>query len=356
MLNMKRRKIISALSSVLFMFCANDYLAVTVFQSHASSTFHSNDTHLVLSNNGKSTIKNLMINGLNLIGRVNYIWGGGRNEVNGKRIVDTVGIPLDWEKFSASHDYSKEYNWRERRDNMNPYGVNVSDRHNGVDCSGFIAWLIKNTVKDSKGLSFLCKAANMARFYGEGENNLGLGKYSDFEKINSIWPGDIISMNRSWNDKGKLENESHVYLSLGQFNDGSVLMLDMSGEGTVMIRGTRSYVAIRSKNANDLSSEAIDAAKYCMKTYYPDTYRDWKLEENHKYVCNKDSYNLDSSMHWYTMGPNSVISDPEGYQGMSPYKILSSLFGKEINRKAILEGLGRRFQRKRTPHNVIRKS
>ena len=353
MLTIKKKKIISALSSVLFVFYANDYLVVATSQSHASAAFHSGDLRLMLSNNGKSTIKNLITNGFNLIGRVNYIWGGGRNVVNGKYIVDTIGIPLDWEKFSASHDYSKEYNWRKCLDSKKPCDIDYSDLHNGLDCSGFVAWLVKNTVKDSKGLSFLRRAMNMAKFYGEGADNLGLGKYSDFGQIKNIWPGDIVSMNRSWNREEKLESESHVYLSLGQFDDGSILLLDMSGEGTIMIRGTRSRNAIVKENVNDLSSEAIDTANYCMKTYYPDTYRDWKLEENRKYICIKDDYRLDSSMHWNTTGPDSVISDPEGYHCKSPYDVLSDLFGEKINRKVVLSYLNKnsiKLNHKRKPH------
>lgn len=353
MINIGRKRIVAVLSSALFVFPLSNYVSAETSQSSVLN-FHPNDFRISLSSCSESSIRNLVLRALAFVGKWAYIWGGGRKVVNGKRVVDTIGVPLGWEKFCASLDYSKGYNWRDRLDRNAPYNVNEKDQLNGTDCSGFIAWLVKNTIKDSKGLTFLSKAMDIAKFYGYGKNNLGLGKCSSVKGTGKVYPGDIISMNQAWNDDGKLEGESHVYLSLGQFKDRSVLMLDMSGTAsTVMIRGTRSRNALINGNIKDLNSEAIDAAHYCMKKYYPDTYKDWKLDKNRNYICAKDDYRLDSCMHWKTKGPNSIISDREGYQSKSPYEVLSDVFGEKINRDVIVKYLNQDSQSKGEQSNTV---
>ena len=297
--------------------------------------FHPNDVVLPLVGDGAPTIKNLMIRGINQIGKVMYIWGGGRNTPPGAnlRIIDTLGEPSRWVEFASEIDSkikSEKYNYNFKnfcivsKDKKGNENLEVSSKHidKGLDCSGFMAWLLMNTLS-SKNLqydTFVVRAKDMAKLFADR----GLGNFIDFGKIEKVYPGDIISMKQGYDDNGKLEDESHVYLSLGQFDDGSIILVDMSPP-TIRIRGTRDKK--NSKDANGkLTSQAIQTATEYMQNYFPDTYSLFP-----DCTCSADSYNLDSLMHWDTISQNRKISDPEGYQKLTPTAVLKDLFSFSAN-------------------------
>jgi len=335
MLNMKKRRVIAIFSSFVYIFCASSSMDNRIVVAEVTNS-RSDNIELPRVKNSEASIKNLFIGLAYLVGKIRYIYGGGRNIVNGVRAIDRRGVPKVWFDFSAKQNDT--YNWIDYSIiTTGPNGTkslapNPKYIKYGTDCSGLMALLLQNTCPNCKIKSFVAKAKSMARYL----SSLGLGTFVDFGAIKSVSPGDIISMNCSYNDKGQKNDESHVFLAFGQFSDGSLLIGDMSGgAGTVLLRGTRDDKVSRDGSGR-LTSEAIDVAKYCLMRYFRDIYEGLKLDIYDKYICGVDDYKLDSKMHWYTKGPKAIISDSEGYQNMSGYEVVSDLFGEKITRESVL--------------------
>ena len=106
-------------------------------------------------------------------------------------------------------------------------------------------------------------------------------------------PGDVVSMS------------GHVWISLGQFSDNSVLLVHSSPKG-VQISGT--------------SGKAYEYAKYYMKKYFPE----WPYEARQ---VGSGYLNYVGKARWKVSGSGSVMSDPDGIQKMSAAKVMKTLFG-----------------------------
>lgn len=101
--------------------------------------------------------------------------------------------------------------------------------------------------------------------------------------------------------------DDHVWMSLGQCSDGSVLLVHASPPG-VRISGT--YLEDGTK------SEAVRLAEKVMKTYYEDWYRRYP-------ECGvTSSYLKGKKFRWYTTSEK----DPCGLQDKSAQDIVSFLY------------------------------
>ena len=106
----------------------------------------------------------------------------------------------------------------------------------------------------------------------------------------------------------------HVYIVLGQCSDGSVVLVHSSPKG-VMITGTASRRGKKNSHAGKL------AARY-MKKYFPRWYR--KYPDSSRGTSYLTDY---SRMRWTLNGNRSVLSDPDGLEGMNASQVLSLLLG-----------------------------
>ena len=80
----------------------------------------------------------------------------------------------------------------------------------GLDCSGFAAWVLYNTLYTRSGGSWLVyQSTEVASKY----NSKGWVSLSTNNGNASFKPGDVVSMN------------GHVWISLGECSDGSVLLV-----------------------------------------------------------------------------------------------------------------------------------
>ena len=165
-----------------------------------------------------------------------YVWGGGWNEEDTAAGVEsrTLGVSPAWASFAAMQDAS--YDYRNTRFQI----------HNGLDCSGFIGWLIYNlleTEADREGYVFpACWVAHELGIRG-------FGTFTPTGQVADWQAGDILS------------SPDHVWLSLGMCEDGSVVMLHATPPG-VILYGTK----LPDGNKESLAEEL--AAKY-MKNLFP---------------------------------------------------------------------------------------
>lgn len=182
-----------------------------------------------------------------------YIWGGGWNEADtgaGNEAL-TIGVSPRWKAFSSWQ--SSDYDFHRTKFQL----------HDGLDCSGYMGWLLYNTVRTPDCSGYVFSAARMASRLSD----LHLGTLVRDDR----WlPGDLCSM------------PGHVWLCLGTCSDGSVLLIHSSPPG-VRICGTSSKKAV-TNSTNDscdnrntpgpqfADTQAVLLARRIMSDCYPDWY------------------------------------------------------------------------------------
>lgn len=190
---------------------------------------------------GLCSLENLIATALEPVGSTMYVWGGGWNEADtgaGPEAL-SIGCGENWAKFADAQDAG--YNYQDYR-----YRI-----HDGLDCSGYIGWMLynvfhtENSQLESDG--YVMKSTAMS----ETLAGYGWGELIPASGAVNRKPGDICSM------------PGHVWLSLGMCQDGSVLLLHSSPPG-VRICGTLSE--------EGENTEAVALAEKWMSECYPEWY------------------------------------------------------------------------------------
>ncbi|HMM06940.1 MAG TPA: hypothetical protein PKD52_09770 [Clostridiales bacterium] len=234
---------------------------------------------------GLRTLKNLLETALAPVGSTMYIYGGGWNEADDGAGEDAVsiGVAPQWRDFfslqKANYDFHHHH-----------------DRRDGLDCSGYVGWVLYNVFrKESGGEGYVLPSAEMAKTFAA----YGWGTYLPAKEVGDYCPGDLMS-----------SKERHVYIVLGACADGSVLLLHASPPG-VMLSGTVTP-------AGETESNAVSLAEYYLKTYYPAWYEKFP-------ACGRGlSYLTEYDQLRWDLG--GVLKDPEGYRFLPPPLLLADLF------------------------------
>lgn len=163
-----------------------------------------------------ATIERLLKTAMKPVGITMYIWGGGwdgADQASGATSTQ-IGLCAQWLKFAGMQD--ENYNFKEHR----------YERENGLDCSGYVGWVLYNTFeKESGQAGYVTASTDMAKQLAER----GWGKLIKNPK--QFLAGDIISM------------EGHVWICLGTCEDGSVLLVHSSPPG-VSVCGTNGIAVL----------------------------------------------------------------------------------------------------------------
>lgn len=219
------------------------------------------------------------------LGKTMYVWGGGWNEEDsgaGKEAV-TLGISPVWGKFALKQD--KDYDFNKTR-----YQI-----HDGLDCSGYIGWLIYNLLETENGKSgYVVSATEMAEFLAKK----GLGKYTKSSLVKDWQAGDIMSM------------KGHVWLSLGSCEDGSVVVLHASPPG-ITLSGTLL--------SDGKESMAVELAKKYMKKYYPEWYKKYSVKP-----CEYTYLTQSARMRWNS----ETLVDVSEVRKKDAKEVLQKMFGE----------------------------
>ncbi len=225
--------------------------------------------------NGRKTLMTYLQNAMVPCGRTLYIWGGGWDDSD----ASIIGYQAKWEKFFNAHA-TASYNYKNYRYS---YG-------NGLDCSGFAAWTLYNTLYTANGKGWLVyQSTTVASKYAEK----GWAKLSTYSSDRTFKPGDVVSMN------------GHVWISLGQCSDGSVLLVHSSPRG-VQISGTE--------------GKAAALARSYMSKYFPE----WPYEAR---TVTNSYLSYVGKARWKTSGAGSIMRDPEGIQNMSAEEVMRKILG-----------------------------
>ena len=248
---------------------------------------------------GVRTISNLLVTALQPVGSTMYVWGGGWNEEDSGAGEETkrIGMSPRWKWFADKQDAS--YDFKKTR-----YQI-----HDGLDCSGYVGWVIYNVFEEYSGRAgYVMPASYMAwEFAG-----MGWGRYTPAEAVLDWKAGDIMGA------------KGHVWISLGMCEDGSVVLLHASPPG-VSLCGTMSQVVEKPGNVGQSKdaqqpggkSQAVLLAEKYMSKYYPEWYARYPN-------CSRDAAYLKKSarMRWC----RNVLADPDGLREMNAAEVLKWLF------------------------------
>lgn len=194
------------------------------------------------------------------LGKTMYVWGGGWNaeDTGAGEECRKLGRSPRWEEFTLMQD--ETYDFKNTR-----YQI-----HDGLDCSGYLGWVIYNLLETKNGEDgYVVKATEMSQFLAKK----GLGEYTQSIKVQDWKPGDIMSM------------KGHVWMSLGTCKDGSVVVLHSSPPG-VTISGTLL--------PNGQESLATKLAQKYMKKYYPQWYKKYGVKAcEYTYLTDSDRMRWD---------------------------------------------------------------
>ena len=285
------------------------------------------DRPSVLPVAGKRDLLNFLLISVYSTGLILYTWGGGwdANDKGAGLSAMTIGLRKCELDFTRKHFPNKfcsdGFPNIEAKDDISV--VSPTDEsgkpiklengkesmfkyiYKGKDCSGFVGWVVYNTLNDKsyENEGYVVSSTKMANFLAGKKLGTVIDVTKDQIENNAykFCPGDIVSI------------KGHVYISLGQCDDGSILLVHSSYPG-VCIMGTTT------KDGNT-NSEAIQLAKKCNEQYpiwnkwYNDNCKDNFTRPFERYTTNARIFR------W-----NDTLSDDEGIKKMSPEKVLKHIF------------------------------
>lgn len=228
------------------------------------------------------------------VGKTLYVWGGGWNAADngsGETAVN-IGLWPEWESYFNRNRQGYSYRpgqsaWRQGERQWRFYGL---------DCSGYIGWLLYNSVhKGRNAAGYVVDAEQIAASL----TTYGYGTVTACSPSSTFKPGDIISMS------------GHCYLVLGQCSDRSVLLVHSTPNGGVQVSGTVN---------GGSSSQASRLAQSFMQQNYPTWWASFGGEGRQS--VSASSYLNGKKFSWTV---NSQVGDSAGIQSKSPEQVLDYL-------------------------------
>ena len=250
------------------------------------------DAQVVVGGSGQKTIKSFLRSAMQPVGSTLYIWGGGHDAWSKGGDGVRAGVNPNWKKFYDSQ--KSTYNYDSHR----------FKHGSGLDCSGFVGWSAYNAIESksnvmSTGSATTSTSTGMPAKYAS--NGWGKNNYTSAGKFT---PGDVVSMS------------GHVWIVLGQCQDGSVVIIHSTPQAGVQIAGTPTP-------AGSSSSQAIALAQTYMKRYYPGIVSKFKLSS----IVSRSYLTKINRFRWDVTG-KKLMRDPEGYLSKTPEQILKDIFGE----------------------------
>ena len=274
---------------------ALDDVSGTLYVSAAPQRYHAP----VAGTAGERTLLNLLKTAMMPFGTTLYVYGGGWNwqDDGASRAAASVGLSPDWVTFFQTQDADYHYKNGDAAHSFYPFGGFNEYGFAGLDCSGFVGWVLYNTMYDHDGEAGLVFSADeAARKLAEN----GWGRV--LPDTRSVCPGDIISMS------------GHVWIALGTCADGSILLVHStpSASKTGALGGGVQLSALSAQTGCD----AERLAQETMTRYYPA----WS-ERYNVLTCAPETYLAGELFRW-----GDALEDPEGVQTMTAEAVLQLLF------------------------------
>lgn len=256
---------------------------------------------------GHRTLRNFLAAALAPVGTTLYVYGGGwnRQDTGASAQAVTIGQPAPWRAFFLRQDERYDYrNYRSAPETVcNPFGWA------GADCSGYLGWVVYNTMHSrSGGAGYVRPAVELARALAERHcYGIWTQRYAPEE----LRPGDVVSI------------PGHVWICLGQCSDGSAVILHSTPSPSVTGRpGGGVQLSGMGERENCL---AVQLARWYMGQYYPEWSRRYRAVCKSLAAYTKTAGDCSGRFRWSP----AVLSDPDGCAGSGAEALLRGLFDTE---------------------------
>ena len=274
---------------------------------------------------GEKTLGNFLKTAMMPVGTTLYIYGGGWDwqDVGSSVQTRSLGVANEWVSFFEEQDENFTYKGVDGdEENVDPttsyypYGEYNEYYYAGLDCSGFVGWVIYNTFETENGREgYVRGATGMAKAMAEK----GWGTWTQDVKIpdgteeTAIKPGDVMSLN------------GHVWISLGTCDDGSVVIVHSTP--TMSRTGQPGGGVQLSAIGPDESCEAYLLADKIMTEFYPEWSARYEvaLKDPEAYLTFEGD--TAGKFSWTPDGGKNGLGDPDHIQEMSAQEVLEYLFG-----------------------------
>lgn len=267
---------------------------------------------------GLRTLRNFIMTAMAPVGTTLYVYGGGWDwQDKGSSIQSrTLGVSGTWVDFYKTNDAN--YLYKDRSDpghSTYPFGGWNEYYYAGLDCSGYLGWVVYNTLESESGNDgYVYKSRDIAATLA---SRYGLGKYSErmYEfGQGELKCGDIVSMS------------DHVWICLGRCDDGSIVILHSSPTKSVTgAKGGGVQMSVLSRNGS--SCEAYRLAVSYQQKYFPEWTSRYPVQ-----VKDIESYlgfarTGNTGVFRWNIGAGG-LEDPDGYLEMNAAEILKDIFGE----------------------------
>ena len=263
---------------------------------------------------GVKTVSNFLMNTLAPVGTSLYIYGGAWDwqDVGSSIQSRTIGVPMEWVTFFNSKDADFTYKGTNPETSYYPYGEYNEYYYAGPDCSGYVGWVIYNTLNTQSGLEgYVGSARNMAKNFADKGFGTWTKEYRDESGKLDFKPGDIMSI-----------SDHHIWISLGTCDDGSILIAHCSPSKS---RNAQPGAGAQLSAIGDSTEcEAYKLAEQYMSKYYPSWYERYPI-----YLTDPGVYlDVEKGNAGRLRWDNNFLADPENIQNMSPKEVLAHLYSE----------------------------
>ena len=277
---------------------------------------------------GVKTLENFLRTALMPVGTTLYIYGGGWDwqDVGSSVQTRSLGVSDDWVRFFNQQDENFTYKGVDGdEENVDPttsyypYGEYNEYYYAGLDCSGFVGWVIYNTFEAESGREgYVRGATGMAKAMAEKEWGTWTQdvQIPDGSEKTAMKPGDVMSIN------------GHVWISLGTCDDGSVVIVHSTP--TMSRTGQPGGGVQVGAVGPDEGCEAYLLADKIMTTFYPEWSERYEtaLKDPEAYFTFEGE---DAGKFSWTPGKGkNGLDDQEHLQDMGAREVLEYLFDTEL--------------------------
>lgn len=265
---------------------------------------------------GKQTLKNFLKTAFMPLGTTLYVYGGGWDwqDVGSSVQSTSIGVSGTWESFFRSQNADYLYKDSQHPEtSYYPFGKWNEYYYAGLDCSGYVGWVMYNTLETASGQSgYVMKSSKMAKSFA---SEYALGSWSSASFENDIRPGDIVSMS------------DHVWVCVGRCSDGSIVIIHSSPSKSVTEhKGGGVQLSALNPNGDSKDCEAYRLASYYQNKYYPVWASRYPvvMKSYEKFV----RFARSGSTGVFRWDLSGAMTDPDGYASLSAAEVLADLFGE----------------------------
>ena len=266
---------------------------------------------------GERTLTNFFKTAFSAVGHALYVYGGAWDfqDAGSSNQARSIGVASSWVEFFYEHDATYNYKNTNQALSYYPFGSYNEYYYAGVDCSGFVGWVMYNVMNTESGHDgYVMGSTKMAKHFAE----LGLGTYTrDYSapssNINSGFNvGDIISC------------DGHVWICLGVCSDGSMVIIHSTpSESRTGSSGGGAQLGAIGSSTN---CEAFKLADKYNETYYPDWYAKYPTSLKSYSTYLKQTNANAGKFSWYIS--SAGLTDPDNLSSKTPAEILKVIFGE----------------------------